>query len=104
MTGAISPAAAKSAAFLSPAASKSAAAARQFEAVFAGQMIAAAFATLDSTAAGEGGMGGGSAEAMWRGVLAEHIGAAMAARGVLGVAALVAAQAAAPSPEPAARP
>lgn len=61
--------------------------AQAFEAVFAGQM---AQLMLDSVPDGsDAGFGAGSGGAMVRGLLAERIGDAMAARGALGIAPLI---------------
>jgi Rod binding domain-containing protein len=57
-------------------------AARQFEAVFLAQFVD----TMFSGTEGGGLFGGGSAEKMWRGFLAEHIADAYASRGGVGIA------------------
>lgn len=56
--------------------------AQAFEAVFLGQMAQAMMGSADA----EPGFSGGHGEEMFRGVLAEQIGSAMAARGGIGLA------------------
>lgn len=56
--------------------------ARDFEAVFIGQMTQ----MMMETAKGEGDFSGGHGEEMFRGVLAEKLGAAIARRGGIGLA------------------
>jgi len=58
------------------------AAAREFEAVFLGQMIKPMFQTLDT----DPPFGGGFAEGVWRDVLADEVGRAVAAAGGIGIA------------------
>lgn len=55
--------------------------ARQFEAVFLGQLFQAMFATVE-----QGEFSGGHAEEMFQGVLAENMGSAVAANGGIGLA------------------
>lgn len=59
--------------------------AEAFEAVFLGQMTQLMIGSLDT----DGAFSGGHAEEMFRGVLGEQIGTAMAARGGIGLAPLV---------------
>lgn len=59
--------------------------AEAFEAVFLGQMAQLMIGSLDT----DGAFSGGHAEEMFRGVLGEQIGTAMAARGGIGLAPLV---------------
>ncbi|WP_445193058.1 rod-binding protein [Sphingomonas sp. Tas61C01] len=59
--------------------------AEAFEAVFLGQMAQLMIGSLDS----DGEFSGGHAEEMFRGVLGEQIGTAMAKRGGIGLAPLV---------------
>ena len=56
--------------------------AEAFEAVFLGQMAQLMIGSLDT----DGAFSGGHAEEMFRGVLGEQIGTAMAARGGIGLA------------------
>ena len=56
--------------------------ARDFEAVFIGQMTR----TMMETVEAEGPFSGGHGEEMFRGVLAEKLGGAIAARGGIGLA------------------
>ncbi|WP_375420697.1 rod-binding protein [uncultured Sphingomonas sp.] len=62
-----------------------AATAEAFEAVFLGQMAQLMIGSLDT----DGQFSGGHAEEMFRGVLGEQIGTAMARRGGIGLAPLV---------------
>lgn len=62
--------------------------AQAFEAVFLGQMAQLMIGSPES----DGPFSGGHAEEMFRGVLGEQIGTAMAARGGIGLAPLVMAQ------------
>lgn len=62
--------------------------ARDFEAVFIGQMAG----MMMETAQPEGDFSGGHGEEMFRGVLAEKLGTAIAARGGIGLAPAVLAQ------------
>lgn len=57
-------------------------AAEEFEAVFLGQMAQLMFGTGDA----EGAFDGGHGEEMFRGILAEKLGTAMARRGGIGLA------------------
>lgn len=59
-----------------------AAAARSFEAVFIGEMTR----IMMDSAPTDGPFGGGHGEEMFRSVLADHLGEAMARRGGLGIA------------------
>lgn len=68
-----------------PAAASAAGTARDFEAVFIGQMTKIMMETVET----DGPFSGGHAEAMFRGVLAEQLGGAIATRGGFGLAASV---------------
>lgn len=57
-------------------------AAREFEAVFIGQMTEAMFAGLETPEP----FGGGHAETLWRSMLAQEMGASIARAGGIGVA------------------
>ena len=59
--------------------------AREFEAVFIGQMTQ----MMMETATPEGEFSGGHGESMFRGVMAEKLGAAIAQRGGIGLAPMV---------------
>ncbi|MDB5671884.1 MAG: chemotactic signal-response protein [Alphaproteobacteria bacterium] len=61
---------------------KAQATARDFEAVFLGQMVK----TMMGTSEAEGDFTGGSGEEMFRGVLAEKLGTEIAKRGGVGLA------------------
>lgn len=61
---------------------KNAQTARDFEAVFLGQMTQLMLESVEQA----GGFGGGHGEEMFRGVLAEKLGAEMARRGGIGLA------------------
>lgn len=61
-----------------------AATARDFEAVFLGEMLKPMLET--ATGGEDGGFDGGHGEAVFRGIMAEQIGTAMAARGGIGLA------------------
>lgn len=72
----------------SPSDAKAVKAAKDFEAVFVGQMTK----IMMETATPEGDFSGGHGEEMFRGVLADQLGPAIAARGGIGIAPIVLAQ------------
>jgi len=59
---------------------KAADAARSFEGVFLGQLFKAMFETVES-----GDFSGGNGEEMFRGILAENLGSAVASKGGVGL-------------------
>lgn len=65
-----------------PRAARRAAAAREFEAVFAGQIAKLLLEQVEV----DGDFGGGHGEELFRGVLAEEVGRSIAASGQLGLA------------------
>lgn len=69
----------------SPAITKSA---RAFEAVFLGQMTQLMMSSVES----EGEISGGNGEEMFRGILAERVGDAIAQRGGIGLSSVVMAE------------
>jgi peptidoglycan hydrolase FlgJ len=71
-----------------PARNDPAATARSFESVFIGQMTKIMMETVPT----DGPFDGGHGEEMFRGVLAEHMGDAIAKRGGIGIAPAVLAQ------------
>jgi Rod binding domain-containing protein len=87
MSGAALPTAASAPQMPKPAAT-SRSAARDFEAVFLGQVMKPMLETLPS----DGPFAGGHGETMFRGILAEEFGKAMAQRGGVGLAPAVEAQ------------
>jgi flagellar protein FlgJ len=65
---------------------KNKATAKNFEAVFLGQMTSMMMSTVDQ---GDGNFSGGNGEDMFRGILAEKLGNSIAERGGIGLAPVV---------------